>query len=433
MGRVWSSWEQLTAVLAYVFLANHMGMSLSPSDISVCNASVSMNQTCFVTYLSTVTLRCPAEVGSPSTWSFKTKLVVYGPDYTITRATSASTGVYTCRGSEGTCYVQLNVLAPPALRLVSFCNTPLSSTCRSPQPLITVSSPVMNATVYYSGFGTMNVTWSKKSNLDGSYKPVQCSPPTCKLDTRLPYQQSIVYERKNPFQMDDVGVYMANVSNEYGSNTTLIILNVTCDPKNPPPLPVQARINTNFMSIKEGMTQNISCVAEMDSTTTVKLCFKSSEDNSSDCSSCQAFTTGSCSAILSKSHWKINSLRTFENGPCKPKRWIIATIENVQLSDAGKVSCYWSSPVYKNTLYMEHNVSVIPDIRPSSLPIPIISSSTAVTGAVGLISLFVVVSVIVGYLFRKQQTKSNFIVMEVIERGDVPVPFAADDAVTMDV
>ena len=39
---------------------------------------------------------------------------------------------------------------------------------------------------------------------------------------------AIQNEANNPFQVEDIGYYMANVSNEYGYNTTVTVLNVTC-------------------------------------------------------------------------------------------------------------------------------------------------------------------------------------------------------------
>ncbi|KAL5457092.1 hypothetical protein EMCRGX_G034331 [Ephydatia muelleri] len=441
-------WPQLTLVAAATLLVRSQ-----PTNINTvhCNASISANETCVVPYRSTVWLHCPNDGRSPTgfeSWWFGQKSVCGQPDCNINTATSATTGVYLCSaGAQSTYTVQLNVLAPPALSKVSTCGTSFSSFCKSPQPLITMYSSEMKATVYYKGTGNISVTWSKKSDT-GIFKPFQCPSTNCVLDRRTPNQQSIAIKINKPFQIGDTGTYMANVSNEYGWNTSVTILTVTCDPTNPPQLPYLNRVTINPITMKRGTNQNISCSAEMDSNTNLIMCYQSADDNSTDCGICPAFTEGSCSPIQTKPHWKISSVRSYPLGPCKPQRTINAAIDGVQPSDAGLVSCYWSSTKDKIP-YFSYNVSVV-YVPPSPSPLLVAPSSqepnmAMVTSLViGMLMVVCLLSVciIVGLVFRRRDIKPDAPAVNVmpqkcvcqIDRDSVPssvsLDVACDEAVT---
>ena len=185
------------------------------------------------------------------------------------------------------------------------------------------------------------------------------------------------------------------------------------DPTNPPQLPYLNRVTINPITMKRGTNQNISCSAEMDSNTNLIMCYQSADDNSSDCGICPAFTEGSCNPIQTKPHWKISSARSYPLGPCKPQRTINAAIDGVQPSDAGLVSCYWSSTKDKIP-YFSYNVSVV-YVPPSPSPLllapspqePNMAMVTSLVIGMLMVVCLLAVCIIVGLVFRRRDIKPD--------------------------
>ncbi|KAL5457091.1 hypothetical protein EMCRGX_G034330 [Ephydatia muelleri] len=328
------------------------------------DATLEYNQTCEVPYLDTVTLHCP-EDGNSSSWfklAGRSVLVCNHSVCSLAEVTQWSTGLYYCRtftmvsGEEVRDYfVNLIVLAPPVLLKVAICTTP--DTCRAPQPSVLWRDRQLKISVFFKGTGSFNVSWSKQRD-DGTRAPFNCSayfPPNhCVLDV-LENQQTITLFN-NPFQPDDEGIYIANVTNEFGYNTSSTSIAIRCNAV-PPRTP--ARVDPQQVSLTRGAAGNITCSAEMDSTTSLIACYKGSQGDTEYCSTCQAYTTGSCSLIKTKPEWRIQSAVSYPYGQCKPQREVRITVSRVETDDAGTVSCYWLASAAEGRVLYATQVIVV--------------------------------------------------------------------------
>lgn len=173
----------------------------------------------------------------------------------------------------------------------------------------------------------------------------------------------------NPFQPDDEGTYVANVTNEFGYNTSSTAIAIRCEygggrrgkreilwyyviransscafhvvytgnavvPTKP------SHVDPQQVNLTQGAVENITCSAEMATSTNLITCYQG-QDNTSYCSTCLAYTTGSCSPIIAKPHWTIVSDVSYPLGSCKPQREVRITISGAKADDVGTINCYW--------------------------------------------------------------------------------------------
>lgn len=325
---------------------------------------------CNVSYTDTLVLECP-DLTSPFWKNGSDTIVICNtegadPQYsnctvnTDRNLTNQDSGLYFCKvqtsgSSIQLSYVEVKVLAPPSLLYVAYCNEDDNQICTYERIKAGLTED-FRVNVAWAGIGSVFVQWQHNGSA------FECLEPHCRVEKRSDNEMTLLF-LANPHPDNVAGVYSANVSNDYGWNTSRTDVFLTrCEPL---PEPV-IRSHNSSRNLTDGSDVTLSCALSFNSDITLTVCYGKFDQNFNEftnesinyqfCILCPGSSTGDCGPLPRTPGWEVQR----KEGECGNDLENIIVIGNFSEEDEGIIFCFYGDSEDPYQLYTTHTLTYAP-------------------------------------------------------------------------